>query len=347
MPPLPPLDSTAVMNDDDAQNANDIRNEQVPEDNNTIKNDNFQPTTTTTHPNETHIKKRSNRAICKHPSGCTNQVVNNSLCVKHGAVIKRCSTANCTNYAQVGGVCTRHGAKKKIKLCLAEGCQNQVRNGGVCRRHGARDGRDRNNNNGGGEKRTRQSLEIISVAEQTKDKDGSAMKKTATRSSSKRNRPCTQEGCPNQAYSGGVCRRHGAKVKLCSFGGCSSQAKKGGVCVKHRTLMMSSSDTAAAAAADGDDAVDGNVAAIICPVVVKPSGDHGDATSQDDANSAAAMSGPVAFAAPAPQSIQKVSQSNNNLLSKPPPLPPPLSNPKSIERKRQCIQKTLNNNFSI
>ena len=39
--------------------------------------------------------------------------------------------------------------------------------------------------------------------------------------------------CMNQVYRGGVCKRHGAKVKLCSSEGCSNQVIKGGVCINH------------------------------------------------------------------------------------------------------------------
>ena len=44
---------------------------------------------------------------------------------------------------------------------------------------------------------------------------------------------CSSEGCTNQAKRGGVCFRHGAKVKLCSREGSTNYAKKGGVCIKH------------------------------------------------------------------------------------------------------------------
>jgi hypothetical protein len=44
---------------------------------------------------------------------------------------------------------------------------------------------------------------------------------------------CSVRGCKNQAQIGGVCMRHGAKVKLCSVRGCKNQAKKKGLCVKH------------------------------------------------------------------------------------------------------------------
>mmetsp|Transcript_22579 Transcript_22579/g.35418 ORF Transcript_22579/g.35418 Transcript_22579/m.35418 type:complete len:204 (-) Transcript_22579:81-692(-) len=44
---------------------------------------------------------------------------------------------------------------------------------------------------------------------------------------------CSSEGCPNYARLGGVCIRHGAKVKQCSSEGCTNQARNGGVCRRH------------------------------------------------------------------------------------------------------------------
>ena len=44
---------------------------------------------------------------------------------------------------------------------------------------------------------------------------------------------CSSEGCTNQTLKGGVCTKHGAKVKLCSSEGCSNKAQQGGVCIKH------------------------------------------------------------------------------------------------------------------
>jgi hypothetical protein len=50
-----------------------------------------------------------------------------------------------------------------------------------------------------------------------------------------RKKKCSVAECKYRAINGGVCRRHGAKVKvkLCSSEGCTNQAKKGGVCVRH------------------------------------------------------------------------------------------------------------------
>jgi len=44
---------------------------------------------------------------------------------------------------------------------------------------------------------------------------------------------CSSDGCTNQFYRGGVCMRHGAKLKLYSSEGCSNQAKNGGVRKRH------------------------------------------------------------------------------------------------------------------
>ena len=44
---------------------------------------------------------------------------------------------------------------------------------------------------------------------------------------------CSSEGCTNQAKTGGVCRRHGAKRKQCGSEGCTNIALKSGLCTKH------------------------------------------------------------------------------------------------------------------
>ena len=44
---------------------------------------------------------------------------------------------------------------------------------------------------------------------------------------------CSHDGCTNQEQKGGVCMTHGAKVKKCIFEGCTKYAQKGGVCVTH------------------------------------------------------------------------------------------------------------------
>mmetsp|Transcript_20596 Transcript_20596/g.34880 ORF Transcript_20596/g.34880 Transcript_20596/m.34880 type:complete len:249 (-) Transcript_20596:225-971(-) len=44
---------------------------------------------------------------------------------------------------------------------------------------------------------------------------------------------CSSEGCTNLAQRGGVCTKLGAKKKLCSSDGCTNQVNKGGVCWRH------------------------------------------------------------------------------------------------------------------
>eukprot|EP00984_Skeletonema_dohrnii_P014681 scaffold6206_cov76-Skeletonema_dohrnii-CCMP3373.AAC.1 len=44
---------------------------------------------------------------------------------------------------------------------------------------------------------------------------------------------CSIEGCTNKACKGGLCMRHGAKVKLCSTGGYTNHAKNGDICSRH------------------------------------------------------------------------------------------------------------------
>lgn len=70
------------------------------------------------------------------------------MCVRHGAVQKRCSTEGCNNKAYHQGFCGRHGPQptptkrasqtRSRKLCSQEGCTNQSSRKGLCKRHGGR-----------------------------------------------------------------------------------------------------------------------------------------------------------------------------------------------------------------
>ena len=44
---------------------------------------------------------------------------------------------------------------------------------------------------------------------------------------------CSEEGCTNIAQIGGVCRRHGAKVKKCSYKDCTNIVQRRGLCKRH------------------------------------------------------------------------------------------------------------------
>eukprot|EP00986_Skeletonema_menzelii_P005517 scaffold2043_cov149-Skeletonema_menzelii.AAC.3 len=44
----------------------------------------------------------------------------------------------------------------------------------------------------------------------------------------RKRRECSADGCTNNAQSGGVCSRHGAKVKRCCSEGCIKPARRAG-----------------------------------------------------------------------------------------------------------------------
>ena len=44
---------------------------------------------------------------------------------------------------------------------------------------------------------------------------------------------CSSEGCTNQVIKGGVCIRHGAKVKRCIVEGCTNQSLRKGLSYRH------------------------------------------------------------------------------------------------------------------
>lgn len=46
-------------------------------------------------------------------------------------------------------------------------------------------------------------------------------------------RLCSVEGCTKQAKKGGICIKHGAKVRKCSHEGCTNNALKSGLCIRH------------------------------------------------------------------------------------------------------------------
>ena len=71
---------------------------------------------------------------------CENVVVNNGLCYKHGAVVRKyeCKIENCTNHVVNNGLCKKHGAKCNKYECKIDDCTNYVVNNGLCMKHGAK-----------------------------------------------------------------------------------------------------------------------------------------------------------------------------------------------------------------
>ena len=80
-PSLPPIDNNDIMADEDTKPSAQYmssKRKQPPEE----EDDDDTP----------KPKKKRNRAICS-AEGCNNQVVNDGVCIKHGAQIKICSYA--------------------------------------------------------------------------------------------------------------------------------------------------------------------------------------------------------------------------------------------------------------
>ena len=75
---------------------------------------------------------------CSH-EGCTSQVQEGGVCIKHSTKVKLCSHEGCTNQIKQGGVCWRHGARAVCsKICSTDGCTKLAQKQGVCIRHGAK-----------------------------------------------------------------------------------------------------------------------------------------------------------------------------------------------------------------
>ena len=210
-------------------------------------------------------KKKYKKRFCR-VAECSNQVVNGGVCVRHGA--KRydyiCSVAECTKQVQRRGLCVRHGAYSENNQdsdnhsSVATATTDNYRSSFP--RGGGQQGMTMNHNfgaaNSGFCQPTTQSGSLqrsnatpgnqqieptaaIGDNEATKRKE--AARSTVNRDnnesgSSKKKRKkyfCSVAECTNQVVNGGVCIRHGAKVKRCNVVGCPNQVLNGGVCFSH------------------------------------------------------------------------------------------------------------------
>ena len=178
-------------------------------------------------------KSTSFKKICITPN-CTNIVINNNLCIRHGARKKQrtlCSHPHphpdgdeslCTNIAVQGGLCKRHGAKKVVVsnkkskiVCSTLNCTNRAVRGGVCVKHGAT--------------WTRKICTSSEGCTNYVVRKGVCIKHGATWEK----KLCSVEDCTNQVKKGGVCIRHGAKVATCKVEGCGKQTQYEGLCWSH------------------------------------------------------------------------------------------------------------------
>ena len=76
----------------------------------------------------------------------------------------------------------------------------------------------------------------------------------ACKSSSSRKKKCSMPQCTKQAKVGGLCMKHGGKVKyrFCNAIGCNNVTQKGGYCKRHYNDFGAAGGAAAKATA-GDD----------------------------------------------------------------------------------------------
>eukprot|EP00984_Skeletonema_dohrnii_P017328 scaffold7866_cov100-Skeletonema_dohrnii-CCMP3373.AAC.1 len=142
--------------------------------------------------------------------GCGKRVVNNGVCIEHGATVKNCSTEGCGKRAVNKGVCVQHGAT--VKKCSTKGCGKRVVNNGVCFEHGAKVNKKRCSTEGCDKHAQRNGLCITHGAKR---------------------RECSSDGCTKWVVNNGLCVTHGATVKNCSIEGCGKRVQNNGVCFGH------------------------------------------------------------------------------------------------------------------
>lgn len=70
---------------------------------------------------------------CIEP-GCSNIAKKvGGVCLKHGAIVKKCEVDGCENYSKKGGVCVKHGAE--TLKCTHSGCEYVRKKDGLCAAH--------------------------------------------------------------------------------------------------------------------------------------------------------------------------------------------------------------------
>ena len=155
------------------------------------------------------------RRICTSP-GCNNVVISKGVCIKHGAKYKRrpkCKYDTCSKRAIKGGVCISHGAKVKQRpKCERDGCSLLAVKHGVCRRHEA-----------GGQSQQvckREGCETQAIRRRLCERHLDTQK-------------CYIDGCSKFSHGQGLCLSHGAKVKRCKVNGCQKHIISEGVCIEH------------------------------------------------------------------------------------------------------------------
>ena len=130
---------------------------------------------------------------------------------------KICSTFGCTEYAQKGGECKSHAINAQLvhisgnntdKICTVLNDEEMV----------------------------------CTPAGGTKQKTDSVLDEQKQKEKKNTREICSTDGCIQYAQKGGVCIKHGAKVKICMHEGCTNKVQKGGVCWRHGERKVCSHD---------------------------------------------------------------------------------------------------------
>jgi len=178
-------------------------------------------------------KHGAKEAYCRIPK-CHKRCIQYRLCVNHGGLVQLCERKGCINevnwdrsvfcYLHGGECCNSDYGKEgvKIQLCTFRGCISESTddNRGLCDRHSSNE--------------KEQKIRSISKRKrQLSNEEDVAPKQAAPKQSKKL---CSADGCANIIVNGGVCKRHGARVKLCSKDECTKQAQIGGLCLRHGAM---------------------------------------------------------------------------------------------------------------
>eukprot|EP00984_Skeletonema_dohrnii_P004456 scaffold1583_cov123-Skeletonema_dohrnii-CCMP3373.AAC.6 len=204
-------------------------------------------------------RKRQPFRLCSAGAGgCTNQARAAGVCWSHGAKpppilnVNLCSSARAAvtptaalkNEEHSGALINKESQLKKAKACtVAVAAARPSNNYGsvpyqyhVLVDEASRRKRQRSGSSSVGEdivpkKTARMQHRKRSTA--TEDSGDGGMCISIRHGAKVKPKKCNFEGCTNQARSGGVCRRHGAKAKKCNSEGCTNFAQNGGVCWRH------------------------------------------------------------------------------------------------------------------
>ena len=70
-------------------------------------------------------RDKNDKYICKI-DGCENNVVQNGICISHGASVKKCKFENCEKHVQKNGLCHRHRIEVDLENLIESHSNHQI-----------------------------------------------------------------------------------------------------------------------------------------------------------------------------------------------------------------------------